>query len=192
MVALGHRRDSKTPKIFSTLTNSAILRTEPLGSEPPVPTLTTTRSSRRAPHILIVSINFRLDPNSFKTLLKQSLLLFLPPENCQFLLKKWPQSDFPSGYPAPRPGAAAPASGEPPGGGSGRAPLTHALRVQVHGRHLLQRDVPGAAIPAPREAAEHGGGHGRTPRTAQAQRPPPPHGPAPPRHGGLKGNKIKF
>lgn len=66
----------------------------------------------------------------------------------------------------PRPGAAALPAVEPPAGGSGSAPLTHALRVQVHGRHLLERDVPGAAIPAPGEAAEHGGGHGR---------PHPPH-----------------
>lgn len=39
------------------------------------------------------------------------------------------------------------------------APLTHTLRVQLHGRHLLQRDVTGTAIPAPAEAAKHGGGH---------------------------------
>lgn len=40
------------------------------------------------------------------------------------------------------------------------AALTHALRVELHRRHLLQRDVPGGAIPAPAEAAEGGGGHG--------------------------------
>lgn len=45
--------------------------------------------------------------------------------------------------------------------------LTHPLRVQLHGRHLLQRDVPGAAVPeagpakaAPQRAGSPGRRHG--------------------------------
>lgn len=47
----------------------------------------------------------------------------------------------------------------PLGLGEGRA-LTHVLRVQLHRRHLLQRDVSRPAVPATPQAAEHRGGHG--------------------------------
>lgn len=58
------------------------------------------------------------------------------------------------------------------GAGEGRA-LTHVLRVQLHGRHLLQRNVPRSAVSAAPQAAEHRGGHhaGTTESAATACRP---------------------
>lgn len=44
------------------------------------------------------------------------------------------------------------------------------LRVQLHSRHLLQRDVAGPAVSAAPQAAQYRGGH-RAGTTAQ---PPPP------------------
>lgn len=44
--------------------------------------------------------------------------------------------------------------------GSGeRKVLTHVLRVQLHGRHLFQRNVPRSAVSAAPQAAEYRGGH---------------------------------
>lgn len=72
----------------------------------------------------------------------------------------------------PRPAAPHPAWAV--GSEEGRA-LTHVLRVQLHGRHLLQRDVSRSAVPAAPQAAEHRGGHGArtTVSAAVTGRPPP-------------------
>lgn len=71
-----------------------------------------------------------------------------------------PESQGPSGMsdPAVPYQPAAPDPGWAVGSGKGR-PLTHVLRVQLHGRHLLQRNVPRPAISAAPEAAEHRGSH---------------------------------